>query len=193
MPLFPRESDIKSRMAIASYSLRLYPRSHGILHEAVCCFSTNVYHPSTKPLSPTALMSSYPIATASSSSNFQLIFKNTLIAYEKRTKKDLLSHPLATELRNCDNPSNILALLYQQVQGLDQSLSGDDQWIKWLDPTVSVLFMLSEALGEAISLVKLQNMNLSEICSLIFYSTGVFTCKGDICRSWGPPLGKNPS
>ena len=100
-------------------------------------------------------MSSYPIDAASSSSNFQLIFKNALIAYEKRTKKDLLSHPLATELRNCDNPSKILALLYEQVQGLDQSLSGDDRWIKWLDPTVTVLYMLSEALGEAISLVSL--------------------------------------
>ena len=112
--------------------------------------------PSTKLLTLTTLMSGYPIAAASSSPNFQLIFNNALIAYEKRTKKDLLSLPLATELRDCDNPSKILALLYQQVQRLDQSLSGDDQWIKWLDPTVSVLHMLSEALEEAISLVSLK-------------------------------------
>ena len=79
-----------------------------------------------------------------------MVFKNALIAYEKRTKKNLLSHPLATELRNCDNPSKILSLLYQQVQGLD------NRWIKWLDPTVNVLHMLSEALGEVISLVSLK-------------------------------------
>ena len=59
--------------------------------------------PSTKLLTLTTLISGYPIAAASSSSNFQLIFNNALIAYEKRTKKDPLSHPLATELRDCDN------------------------------------------------------------------------------------------
>ena len=77
-------------------------------------------------------------------------------AYEKRTKKDLLAHPLAGELEKCNSPSKILAVLHQQVQGLDQSRSNDDRWTKWLDPTVNVLYMLSETLGEGISLVSLQ-------------------------------------
>jgi len=79
-----------------------------------------------------------------------------LKAYEKRTKKDLLAHPLAGELEKCNSPSKILAVLHQQVQGLDQSRSNDDRWTKWLDPTVNVLYMLSETLGEGISLVSLQ-------------------------------------
>jgi hypothetical protein len=102
------------------------------------------------------MSNSHPIATASSSSNFQLIFNNALKAYEKRTKKDLVAHPLAVELQDCNSPSKILAVLYQQVQGLDQSLSGDDRWTKWLDPTVNVLYMLSETLAEGISLVSLK-------------------------------------
>jgi len=93
------------------------------------------------------------ITTPSSSSNFQLIFNNALKVYEKRTKKDLLAHPLASELQNCNSPSKVLALLHQQVQGLDQSPSGADRWTKWLDPTVNVLYMLSETLGEGTSLV----------------------------------------
>ena len=97
------------------------------------------------------MSNSHPIATVSSSSNFQLIFNDALKAYEKRTKKNLLDHPLATELENCNSPSGILAVLHQQ--GLDQSLRDDDRWTKWLDPTVNVLYMLSKALGEGIGLV----------------------------------------
>jgi hypothetical protein len=96
-------------------------------------------------------------ATATSSSTFQLIFNNALKAYEKRTKKDLLAHPLAAELQKCNSPSAILAVLHQQVKALDQSQSNDDRWTKWLDPTVNVLYMLSETLGEGISLVNLRN------------------------------------
>jgi hypothetical protein len=120
-------------------------------------FSTNVHHPpSLKLLTPALMSNPHPITTTSSSSNFQLIFYNALKAYEKRTKKDLLVHPLAAELQNCDSPSEILDVLHQQIQGLDQSLSIDDRWTKWLDPTVNVLHMLSETLGESISLVSLK-------------------------------------
>ena len=101
------------------------------------------------------MSNSHPITTASSS-NFQLIFNNALKAYVKLTKKDLLGHPLAAKLQECDSPTKILAVLHQQVQGLDQSLGSDDRWTKWLDPTVNVLYMLSETLGEGISLVSLE-------------------------------------
>jgi hypothetical protein len=99
---------------------------------------------------------SHPIttATATSSSNFQLIFNNALKAYEKRTKNDLLAHPLAAKLEDCNSPSKILAVLQERVQ--DQSMGSDDRWTKWLDPTVNVLCMLSDTLGEGISLVSLK-------------------------------------
>jgi hypothetical protein len=99
------------------------------------------------------MSNSRPITTDPSSSNFQLIFNNALKAYEKRTKNDLLAHPLAAELQNCNSPTNILAVLHKQVQGLDQSMSSDDRWTKWLDPTVNVLYMLSKTLGEGVGLV----------------------------------------
>ncbi|KAF8476375.1 hypothetical protein DFH94DRAFT_695037 [Russula ochroleuca] len=91
--------------------------------------------------------------TAMSSSNFQLIFNNTLKAYERHTKKDLLAHPLATQLQACNSPSSILAVLQQQVQELNRSQSSDEQLTKWLDPTVNVLYVFSETLGEGVSLV----------------------------------------
>ena len=136
------------------------PRAQGFfLYTSQILFSTNLHHPltRTKLLTPTALMStSRTFTTSPSSSNFQLIFNDALKLYERHTKKNLLAHPLAAELQDCNSPTKILAVLQQQVQGLDQSLSNDHRWTKWLEPTVNVLYMLSETLGEGISLVSLK-------------------------------------
>ncbi|KAI9454093.1 hypothetical protein F5148DRAFT_448005 [Russula earlei] len=91
--------------------------------------------------------------TASSSSNFRLIFDDALKAYKKRAKKDLLSHPLATQLQACDSPASILALLHNQVQDFNQSRNNDERLFKWLDPMVNVLYALSATLGEGVGLV----------------------------------------
>ena len=90
---------------------------------------------------------SHITASGSSSSNFQLIINNALQAYEKRTKKSLLDHPLASQLQACDSPGDILAVLRQQIQGLDQSRTADERWTKWLDPTIHVLFTFSQTVG----------------------------------------------
>ena len=94
--------------------------------------------------------------TTSSSNNFQLIINNALKAYEKHTKKDLLAHPLASQLQNCNSPAAILAILQQQAQGPDQSGSGNDRWTKFLNPTINVLYTFSATLGEGVGLVSLR-------------------------------------
>ena len=99
---------------------------------------------------------SHPQPPASSSSNFQLIINNALDKYKTRTKNDLLAHPLAIQLQSCNSPSDILAVLQQQVQGLDQTLSSDERWSRWLDPTVNVLYALSSTLAAGIGLVRLK-------------------------------------
>ena len=91
--------------------------------------------------------------TSTSSNNFQVIFNNALKTYERRTNKDLLAHPLAAQLHTCNSHSNILIVLQQQVQELNQSQSSDERLTKWLDPTVKVLYTLSETLGDGVSLV----------------------------------------
>ncbi|KAH9041225.1 hypothetical protein EDB85DRAFT_2271968, partial [Lactarius pseudohatsudake] len=92
-------------------------------------------------------------STASSSSNFQTIFSASMKEYEKKTKKDLLLHPLMAQLQTCDSPTDILAVLRTQVQQFEQSTSGDDKLTKWLIPTVNVLYAFSGALGEGVGLV----------------------------------------
>ena len=92
--------------------------------------------------------------TSTSSNNFQVIFNNALKTYERRTNKDLLAHPLAAQLQTCDSHGSILTVLQQQVQELNRSQSSDERLTKWLDPTVKVLYTLSETLGEGVSLVR---------------------------------------
>lgn len=87
----------------------------------------------------------------STSSNFQIIFDNALEAYEKRTKKDLITHPLATQLQKCGSPNSILDVLQQQVQELNQSRRRSERWTRWLSPTVKVLHAFSEKLGDVTS------------------------------------------
>ena len=114
---------------------------------------------STIELFSLPLMSHTYFAASSSSqasTNFQLIINNALKAYEKRTKQDLLAHPLAAQLQTCDSPATILAVLQRQAQGLDRSKSSDDRWTKWLDPTISVLFSFSATVGAGVGLVCLR-------------------------------------
>ncbi|KAF8494600.1 hypothetical protein F5888DRAFT_630200 [Russula emetica] len=92
-------------------------------------------------------------SSCNQASNFQLIINNALDAYKKRTKNDLLAHPLVTELQSCNSPSTILAVLQQQLQGLDQSRRSDERWTRWLDPTVNVLYTLSGTLAAGVGLV----------------------------------------
>ena len=111
-------------------------------------YLSSSHPPSSNKLFAFSLMShSHTTASGSSSSNFQLIINNALQAYEKRTKKSLLDHPLASQLQACDSPGDILAVLRQQIQGLDQSRTADERWTKWLDPTIHVLFTFSQTVG----------------------------------------------
>ena len=109
---------------------------------------------------------SHTLPTATSSSNFQPIFDDALKAYQRRTKKDLLAHPLAAQLQACDSSSSILAVLQQQLQELDRFQSTNDRLTKWLDPTINVLCSLSDALGEGVGLVR-SRPRICDICTLM--------------------------
>ena len=97
-------------------------------------------------------MSQLP-SISTSSKNFETIFSAALKVYKKQTKKDIASHPLATELQSCDSSSAILAVLRAQVQIFDQSQGADENLTKWLDPTVNVLFAFSATLGNGVGVV----------------------------------------
>ena len=96
---------------------------------------------------------SHTLSASASSSKFQVIISNSLDTYRKRTKRDLLTHPLASRLQACDTPAAILTIIREQIHGLGQSQSGAERWSKWLDPTVNVLFAFSATIGAGVGLV----------------------------------------
>ena len=98
-------------------------------------------------------MSQTPPTASISSTSFEKIFAAALETYEKQTKKDILSHPLATQLQSCDSPAAIIAVLRIQVEDFDQAQSADEKWTKWLDPTVNVLHAFSSTLGNGAAVV----------------------------------------
>ncbi|KAH8986975.1 hypothetical protein EDB86DRAFT_2214436 [Lactarius hatsudake] len=88
--------------------------------------------------------------TPSKAARFQAIFNAALKSYQKQTKRDLTAHPLTSRLQSCDSTGAILGVLQDQVREFDQACSEDDRLIKWLSPTVNVLYAFSAALGEGL-------------------------------------------
>ncbi len=129
--------------------------------------------------------------TTSSSPNFQLIFDNALEAYKKRTKNDLLAHPLVAQLQNCHSPTAVLTLIHNQVQGVHQSQRADDRLTRWLDPTVRVLYAFSGTLGEGVSLVGFRKFISSPLFHIHF--PGILSRESDLCRSQCSSLSAYPS
>ena len=92
-------------------------------------------------------------STTASRSSFQSIFNAAVKGYEKKTKQDLLTHPLAAQLQACDSPKDILAVLQGTVQEFDQARSADERLTRWLNPTIKVLHAFSTTLCEGFGLV----------------------------------------
>jgi len=90
-----------------------------------------------------------------STSNFTLIFDAALEEYKKLTGKDLHTHPFAAVFDVCNTPEAIMNVYQRQAWAFDTFHKGNDKLMRWLDPTVHILFTLSATLGEGISLVRL--------------------------------------
>ena len=128
-------------------------------------------------------------ATIASSSNFCTIFVAALKAYEKKTKTDLLTHPLAARLQSCTSSNDVLAVLHDRVNEFDQSRSHNERLSSWLNPTINVLYAFSATLGEGVGLVSL---NLVDFCLLSTPNcfADFLARESNICRCRGPPLGE---
>jgi hypothetical protein len=84
--------------------------------------------------------------------------------YRKNTGNDLLSHPLAIELQHCDSVDGILAILQRQANTFEQSRDSNRGLMKWISPSVHILYSFSVALGDGVSLVRLGNeLMLTEV------------------------------
>ena len=140
------------------------------------------------------------LSPSTSRSNLDSIFNAALKTYKNRTGKDIISHPLATELQSCDSPDAILAVLRRQLHTTDQSQSSDETFTQCLIPTVNILYTLTDTLGEGFGLVIKTEPSLLNIRALtsffqvfspakvIFAGIGVLLLVGHLlfllCSPW---------
>jgi hypothetical protein len=92
-------------------------------------------------------------STSTSNPNFASIFNAALESYNRKTKKDLTSHPLLPKLQSCDSPDAILTVLREQIPAFNQPQNADDRMTKWVSPTVNVLYSFSATVGQGVGLV----------------------------------------
>lgn len=130
------------------------------------------------------------LPVAPTPSNFPAIFCASMKEYERKTKKDLLTHPLMAQLHTCDSPADILAVLRTQVQTFEESTRNDDKFTKWLNPTVNVLYAFSATLGAGVGLVNSFFMVLYDPISNITF-LGILTCKCYFRWCRRPPFGSD--
>ena len=131
------------------------------------------------------------LTPAESSSRFQAIFQAALGSYQEQTKKDLLAHPIASQLKACDSTTAILTILHDQVQEFDKSHSGDERLTRWLSPTVNVLCAFSATISGGVSMVGLDSRDDVSLETLSdVYFEDIFTCECDIHRDRCPPFSK---
>jgi hypothetical protein len=128
-------------------------------------------------------------AVSTSHSNFVSIFNAALEIYERKTKKDLASHPLLPSFQSCDSPEAILTVLREQIPAFGQSQNGDDGLTKWVTPTVNVLYAFSATLGQGVGLVNIKLFLVKSHCSNASFS-GIPAGKCDLCGDWRSPLGQ---
>ena len=133
-----------------------------------------------------------PASASTSSSNFQSIFNAALKAYEKKTKSDLLAHPLAAQLQACKSPGDILAVLQERVKEFDQSRGANERLSQWLDPTINVLYSFSATIGAGVGLVSSLKSTclLRPLISHIALIAGILARIRRLLWYWGSPPGE---
>ena len=145
----------------------LYSLTHGAVPVTIICLEVFAVSLSSISERPTGIPGCYHRVTmsqatpTSSTSNFQSIFDAALKKYEKKTKNDLLAHPLAAQLQACNSPSDILAVLQDKVKEFDQSRSADERLSQWLNPTINVLYSFSATLWGRCWTCEYRQVNLS--------------------------------
>ena len=108
-------------------------------------------------------------STATSPSNFQLIFDTALADYAKQTGIDLATHPSVHTLQSCNSADAVLDVLQDKATQFQAYRDGNRKLISCLKPVVQVLHKFAAVLGEAATLVSLAICVVLSIPSLWLY------------------------
>ena len=91
--------------------------------------------------------------TVAASSHFQAIFHVSLKSYQKQTKNDLITHPLASQLKSCDSPTSAIFAILQDQVGDNHFVNLSSKLTKWLSPILNVLVNVLNAFSASVTAV----------------------------------------
>ena len=80
-----------------------------------------------------------PEAASTLYSNYRSIFDSALVAYQRKTGKDLINDPLLRILKSCSTPEDVLIKLREQIVMPGKPHSNSDNLTTWLIPIVKFI------------------------------------------------------
>jgi hypothetical protein len=90
----------------------------------------------------------------SSSSHIKSILDAALSEYKSKTGNDLTSNSLAKELQGCESAEAVLDIIQREAKAFDKFRDGDKRLMKWIGPSVEVLYTISATLGQGVGMVR---------------------------------------
>src|SRR6266851_4230023 len=114
---------------------------------------------------------------AMSSSNFQSILDAALDNYSNQTGIDLINHPSAEQIQNCQSPDDVLQLLLERESAFKDHRDKYRNLIDSLRPVVQVVHAFSSILGEAAGLVSSAHsillISIRLLCDIYQHQTAI--------------------
>ena len=92
--------------------------------------------------------------TLESSSHFKLILDTALSEYKLKTGNDLKDSSIAKELQGCESADAVLDVIQREARAFDKFKNGDKALMKWIGPSVDVLYTISATLGQGVGIVR---------------------------------------
>jgi hypothetical protein len=93
--------------------------------------------------------------TLESSSHFKSILDAALSEYKSKTGNDLTNNLLAKELQACESAEAVLDIIQREANAFDEFRDGDKRLMKWIGPSVDVLYTISATLGQGVGMVRI--------------------------------------
>ena len=90
--------------------------------------------------------------TPESSSHFKSILDAALGEYKSKTGNDLTNNSLAKELQGCKSAEATLDTIQREAKAFDKFRDGDKRLMKWISPSVNVLYTISGTLGQGVGM-----------------------------------------
>ena len=92
--------------------------------------------------------------TLDSSSQFQAILDAALNEYKTKTGNDLTNNSLAKEIQSCKSAEAVLDIIQREADTFDKFRDGNKRLMKWIGPSVDVLYTISPILSAGVSIVR---------------------------------------